>query len=84
MLSATSVHPEVFQAVVIGLFSTESDLGIASLPLSSALFQIFEGDLLGIRSPSMRKYGVARNIVKVVSQAEPAIAFEFQETHYVA
>jgi hypothetical protein len=66
------------------LFSAEADLLIASLALASAFDQVFECDLLNIRSPSMRKYSILGNIVvnQVFGQAEHASVFAFQKTHY--
>jgi hypothetical protein len=64
------------------LFSAEPDLVIASLALASIIRQVLEGDLLDIRSPCMRKYGIWRNIVyKIFGQAKVAITFSLQKTH---
>jgi hypothetical protein len=66
------------------LFSAEADLLIASFALASTFDQVFECDLLNIRSPSMRKYSILGNIVanQVSGQAEHASVFAFQKTHY--
>ena len=83
-LDATGVDPKVLQAVVFGLFSAQPDLVVASLVLANAIYQVLEGNLLGIRSPCVRKNRIPGNIVanKVVGQAELASAVALQKTHY--
>ena len=64
------------QPIASSLFSAESDLFVARLSPASIIHYVFEGDLLGIQSPSVRKYGIAGNIVanEVLGQAELARA----------
>src|ERR1700722_1498356 len=49
-LDATTVHPEVSQAVPCSLFCAELDLTITDFILARALYQIFIGDLFTIIS----------------------------------
>ena len=66
------------------LSSTELDLLIARLILASAVYQVFKGDLLGIRSPCVRKYRIGRDYVvanKVLSEAELATVAALQKPH---
>ena len=75
LVDATSVNPKVLQAIYSGLFSTEPDLLIARLILASAIFQVFEGDFLSIRSLCVRKYRIWRDYIvanQVLSEAELA------------
>ena len=65
-INATRVHPKVLQAVESGLSSAESNLIIARLALAGTIYQVSEGDLLGIRPPCVRKYGIAGKIVAEV------------------
>ena len=59
----TGVGPKVLQAVAFDLFSAEPDLVVASLVLASAIYQVLEDDLLGIRSSCVRKNRIPGNIV---------------------
>ena len=73
LVDTTGVNPKVLQAVLSGLFSTETDLLIARLILASAIFQVFEGNLLNVRSPCMRKYRIRRDCIVasyILSEAE--------------
>ena len=75
LVNATGVNPKVFQAILSGLFSAEPDLLIARLILASAIFQVFEGDFLSIRSLCVRKYRIWRDCIvanQVLSEAELA------------
>jgi hypothetical protein len=64
---------------VSGLFPAELDLTIASLILAYAIYEILESDLLGIRAPRVRKYGILGNIAakQVLGQAEFAFTIKF-------
>jgi hypothetical protein len=47
------------------------------------IHQVSEGDLFGIGSPCVRKYGIPGNIfAEVLGQTELAIVVAFQKTHY--
>jgi hypothetical protein len=71
-------QPRSIDAIPSSLFSSESDLVIASLALASTIHQVSEGDLFCIRAPRVWKYGVPGNMVaEVPSQAELAIAVAF-------
>jgi hypothetical protein len=77
-VDATHIHPKVLQAVASGLFSAEPDLTIASLAFVGAIYQVCEGDLVDIRAPCVRKYGIGWGVVdQVVGEAEFAMVFEF-------
>jgi hypothetical protein len=74
----TRVYPEVLQAVAAGLFSTEPDLVITILALSSTVYQVSKVDLLCIRSPCVRENSVLGNVVaEVLGQDELAIVVTF-------
>jgi hypothetical protein len=83
LYSAIRVYLKVLQTITLSLFRAEPDLVIASLALGLASsIHLLKGDLFLIRSPSMRKYGVRRDLIlKKLSQAEVAIAFPLQKTH---
>ena len=53
LYSATGVNPNVLQVTLSGLFSTELDILIPRLILASAIYQVFKGDFISIRSPSV-------------------------------
>jgi hypothetical protein len=66
---------------LIGLFSAESDLAIASLFLAPAIRQIFKGDLPYIRASCVRQYGIVRDgIDDILGKGELVVAFAFQKT----
>ena len=89
LVNATGVNPKVFQAILSGLFSAEPDLLIARLLiarllLASAICQVFEGDLLRIRSPCVGKYRIGRDCIvanQVLSEAELASVAASQKSH---
>jgi len=45
------------------LLCTKPDLLVASLMLPSAVDQVSKSDFFGIRSPSVREYGIVGDIV---------------------
>jgi hypothetical protein len=59
---ATGVDPEVYQAVLLGLFSTKFELAVPSFGISCTALDILKSDF--VRSPSVRKDGVGRNLVR--------------------
>ena len=79
LVDAAGIDPKVLQAVAFGLFSAEPDLVVTIFMLASAIYQVFEGDLLGIWPPCVRKYRIPGNIVanEVLGQAELASVVAF-------
>jgi len=78
-VDATGVHLKVSQAMAPCLFSAEVDLLIANFTLTATFYHVFEGGLLGVCFPCVRKYGIRGDIVaEVLSQAQLAIAIAFQ------
>ena len=81
-LDAAGVHPGVLYTVIGSLPSAETDLPIASFGLACTVHQIFKGKLFVIRSPSMRKNSIARDVTaNKFNQAEFAVIFRSQKTH---
>ena len=77
-VDATRIYPKVLQAIASGLFSAEAESLIASLTLASTIHQVFEGDLVSVRSPRVREYCIGRNLIdKTFIEAEFALVFEF-------
>jgi hypothetical protein len=64
------------------LFSAKSDLVIASLVLARAIRQVFKCDLIFIRSPCVRQYGIVGNVIDNVLDKGELVVFTFQKTHY--
>jgi hypothetical protein len=70
--------PEVLQAVFLGLFSAELKLAIASFVASSALQDVFEGNLTAVSPLSMRKYSIKRNVIfDKLGQGEVTMTIDF-------
>jgi hypothetical protein len=83
LLYATTVNPEVLEAVPLSLFSTKLNLFIPSLTTFYAISQILKTDFLVIRLPGMRKNGIARNTATDISyQAEGAVGVDLQKAHW--
>jgi hypothetical protein len=59
---ATGVDPEVYQAVLLGLFSAKFELAVPSFGISCTALDILKSDF--VRSPSVRKDGVGQNLVR--------------------
>jgi hypothetical protein len=70
-------------AIAFGPFLAKPDLAIASLALTGTIYQVSIGNLLCIRSPSMRQDSIFGNVTtnEDLGQAELASAIAFQETH---
>lgn len=81
LINTTGVDPKVHQAILSSLFSTEQDLLIASLILTTAICHVLEGNFLVVRSPCVRKYSIWWNFVAEILQAELAIAIDFKKSH---
>jgi hypothetical protein len=82
LYSATSIYPEVLQAVSTSLLSAELDFSISKLVFPCTINGIVEGDLLTIRSPSMREYRIGRNCAaNKFGQAEAFAAVDFEKAH---
>jgi hypothetical protein len=81
-IDATSINPKVLDAVPPSLFFAEPDLVIACSILAGTICQISERDLLGIRSPCVRKYSIGGNVVvEGLGEAELAAVDALQKTH---
>ena len=65
-VDTAGIDPKEAQVIASSPFSAEPDLAIASFALAGTINQISEGDLLCIRAPCVRKYGVLRNVVAEV------------------
>jgi hypothetical protein len=70
-VDATSIDPEVLQAIASGLFSAESDLVKTSLARLIPIYHVPKSDFL--RSPYVREDSISGNIVKELHQTELAI-----------
>ena len=63
---------------MLSLFAAESDLAIASLVLARAIRQVSEGDLLCIRSPCVRQYGIVGDVIDdILGKGELVVVFAF-------
>lgn len=60
---AASAHLEELQAVLRSLLPTEAGLAVAGFALVCTAQKIFKGNLFVIRSPSMRKDSIVRNVL---------------------
>src|SRR4051794_34193841 len=84
-VNAASIDPEVLAGIFTGLISAEANLVIASLALPNTFQKILEGDFIAIRSPSVRKHGILRNIIaNELGQAKGIVALEPEKTHCCA
>jgi hypothetical protein len=84
LVDATSVEPEVLQAVSPCLLSTKPDFVIARLILAGGPCYIFKGYLLRILSPPVRKYCIRRYCVlahQVGGDTELPVFAVLQKTH---
>lgn len=77
LLDATTVNPEVLEAVSRGLISAKLNLPIPSLATSYAICQVLEGNFLVIRLPGMGKNCIARNpATDIFDRAEAAVSVD--------
>ena len=75
-VDATSVYPEVLEAIARSLLSTEPNPSVSMLRLPRAVRQVFEADLFIIISSCMWRYRIRRcRVDDIVGQAELVVAF---------
>jgi hypothetical protein len=84
LLDAASIHPEVVQAIMAGLFSAEPNLLVSNIVLPSTIYHISIYDLFCIRPACVRKDSIFGTLAtnKVLGQTKLAIVIEFKQAHY--
>ncbi|KAH8621331.1 hypothetical protein IG631_24032 [Alternaria alternata] len=85
LVDAARIHPEVPQAVPLGLLCAEADLVEARLVTSKTSFKLVEGDFL-TRQPGVREYSVGGHVVgayQVLGERDRAVVLYLEQSHVV-
>lgn len=85
LVDAARIHPEVPQAVPLGLLCAEADFVEASLVTSKTTFKLVEGDLL-TGQPGMGEYSVGGHFAgahQVFGERDRAVMLYLEQSHIV-